>query len=55
MTALIELAHVTKVYGEGDAEVRALDGIDLTIADGDFVAVMGTQLLSQRDPTRPTS
>ncbi|MBL8784675.1 MAG: ABC transporter ATP-binding protein, partial [Deltaproteobacteria bacterium] len=41
MTALIELAHVTKVYGQGDAEVRALDGIDLTIADGDFVAVMG--------------
>ncbi len=41
MTALIELTQVTKVYGAGDAEVRALDGVDLTIEDGDFVAVMG--------------
>lgn len=41
MTALIELTQVTKVYGQGDAEVRALDGIDLVIDDGDFVAVMG--------------
>ncbi len=41
MTALIELTRVSKVYGSGDAEVRALDGVDLTIEDGDFVAVMG--------------
>ncbi len=39
--ALIALRAVSKIYGEGEAEVRALDGIDLEIADGEFVAVMG--------------
>jgi len=37
-------AHVrglTKVYGEGAAEVRALDGVTLDIAAGEFTAVMG--------------
>jgi putative ABC transport system ATP-binding protein len=41
MTALIELQRVAKIYGEGEAQVAALAGIDLTIADGEFVAVMG--------------
>jgi putative ABC transport system ATP-binding protein len=39
--AVIELSQVTKVYGEGEGEVRALRGIDLTIMPGEFVAVMG--------------
>ena len=38
---LIELSQVTKVYGEGEGEVRALRGIDLRIEAGEFVAVMG--------------
>jgi putative ABC transport system ATP-binding protein len=38
---LIELRGVTKVYGTGTAAVHALDGIDLTIAEGEFVAIMG--------------
>jgi len=38
---LVELRAVTKVYGAGATEVRALDGIDLKIAAGEFVAVMG--------------
>lgn len=38
---LIELRGVSKVYGHGEAEVRALDKIDLVIEDGEFVAVMG--------------
>ena len=38
---LIALRGVSKVYGVGDAMVRALDGIDLTIAEGEFVAIMG--------------
>jgi putative ABC transport system ATP-binding protein len=38
---LIELRHVTKVYGHGETAVTALAGIDLTIEKGDFVAVMG--------------
>jgi putative ABC transport system ATP-binding protein len=38
---LVELRGVEKVYGKGEAEVRALDGVDLVIDDGEFVAVMG--------------
>jgi putative ABC transport system ATP-binding protein len=38
---LIELRGVTKIYGRGEAEVRALAGVDLRVLDGEFVAVMG--------------
>ena len=38
---LIELRGVARRYGAGDTEVRALDGIDLTIRRGEFVAIMG--------------
>ncbi|HUU24048.1 MAG TPA: ABC transporter ATP-binding protein [Methyloceanibacter sp.] len=38
---LLELRNVTKVYGQGEAEVRALDGVNLAIDEGEFAAVMG--------------
>jgi putative ABC transport system ATP-binding protein len=38
---LIEFRGVTKVYGTGAAAVHALAGVDLTIAEGEFVAIMG--------------
>lgn len=38
---LIELHNVTKVYRTGGQEVRALDGVSLTIRRGEFVAIMG--------------
>src|SRR5690554_987746 len=38
---IIEIEGVTKTYGHGAAAFEALKGIDLTIAEGDFVAVMG--------------
>ena len=38
---LIELKGITKIYGAGDAEVRALDGINVHIKEGEFVAIMG--------------
>jgi putative ABC transport system ATP-binding protein len=38
---LIELRGVTKTYGEGPTAFQALKGVDLDIAEGDFVAVMG--------------
>jgi putative ABC transport system ATP-binding protein len=41
MTAMLELQAVTKVYGEGAGEVHALRGIDLSVAIGELVAVMG--------------
>jgi putative ABC transport system ATP-binding protein len=41
MTAAIELRQVSKVYGSGRAEVHALREVDLTVAAGELVAVMG--------------
>ncbi|MFZ1469815.1 MAG: ABC transporter ATP-binding protein [Paracoccaceae bacterium] len=41
MPLLIEFRNVSRRYGTGEAEVRALDGVDLTINSGDFVAIMG--------------
>jgi putative ABC transport system ATP-binding protein len=38
---LIALRGITKTYGQGPAAFQALNGIDLEIAAGDFVAVMG--------------
>ena len=39
---LVELRDVYKIYGEGrESEVRALDGVSLTIGKGEFVAVVG--------------
>ena len=38
---LIEFRDIAKIYGHGEAEVRALDGVDLKIEAGEFVAIMG--------------
>jgi putative ABC transport system ATP-binding protein len=38
---MINLRRVTRDYGEGDARVRALAGLDLEIEAGSFVAIMG--------------
>ena len=39
---ILETRGLRKVYGSGDTEVRALDGVDLTVEKGEFVAVVGT-------------
>jgi putative ABC transport system ATP-binding protein len=38
---MIELRNVTRTYRMGHEEIRALDGVELTIAEGEFVAVVG--------------
>jgi putative ABC transport system ATP-binding protein len=39
--ALIETLHLTKVYELGDSAVHALDDVSLTVAHGEFLAIMG--------------
>src|SRR6202049_2029047 len=41
MAALIELADVYKIYDMGAEKVHALNGIDLLIGRGEYVAIMG--------------
>jgi putative ABC transport system ATP-binding protein len=38
---VVEMRDIYKIYGSGTAEVRALDGVNLTIRAGEFVAIMG--------------
>jgi putative ABC transport system ATP-binding protein len=38
---LIELTGITKTYGQGTAAFQALKGVDLSIAQGEFAAIMG--------------
>jgi putative ABC transport system ATP-binding protein len=40
-TQLIQVRNLKKVYGAEDATVYALDGVDVTIDRGEFVAIMG--------------
>lgn len=39
---LIELTDIYKIYSDGDSEIRALDGISLSIDRGEFVAIVGS-------------
>jgi putative ABC transport system ATP-binding protein len=41
MTSALELHHVSKTYGSGPTQVRALSDIDLAVERGELVAVMG--------------
>jgi putative ABC transport system ATP-binding protein len=38
---IIKVEDLTKIYGSGAIAVRALDGVNLTIDEGEFVAIMG--------------
>lgn len=40
-TPLIEFRNVSKRYGSGEAEIRALDGVNFSIREREFVAIMG--------------
>jgi len=42
MSAVIELTGITRHYQMGSETIRALDGVDLTIDAGEYVAIMGS-------------
>ena len=39
---ILETRDLKKYYGNGDIQVKALDGVDLSIEEGEFAAVVGT-------------
>jgi len=39
---VLKTVGLKKYYGQGDNQVRALDGVDLSVEEGEFVAVVGT-------------
>ena len=41
MSALVEIRDMCKVYNPGENEVRALDHVDVSIKEGEFVAIIG--------------
>ena len=52
----IKLKNVTKRFGIGDAEISALDNVDLTVKKGEFIAIMGPSgWFFDAAPARPDS
>ena len=39
---ILQTKNLKKYYGSGDTQVRALDGVDLQVGNGEFVAIVGT-------------
>ena len=42
MMVILQTRDLKKYYGSGDTQVKALDGVDLSIRQGEFVAIVGT-------------
>ena len=39
---ILNVSHLTKVYGEGEAATRALDDVSFTVQEGEFIAIVGS-------------
>ena len=39
--AIVELKNVSRVYTSGDHELKALDGVNLSLDEGKFVVILG--------------
>ncbi len=42
MASILKTTNLKKYYGSGDTIVKALDGVDLSVEDGEFAAIVGT-------------
>lgn len=40
--SILKTTELKKIYGSGDTAVRALDGVNLSVEEGEFVAIVGT-------------
>lgn len=40
--AILQTRELKKYYGAGDTLVKALDGVELSVENGEFVAIIGT-------------
>ena len=39
--SIITIHNLKKYYGSGSSQVKALDGVDMTVAQGEFAAIVG--------------
>ncbi len=52
--SILKASQLKKYYGSGDTLVKALDGVDLSVELGEFVAIVGTSGSGARVIIRPS-
>lgn len=44
---ILRVENLSKIYGKGDTQVRALDNVSFTIEKGQFVAIIGPSRITE--------